>query len=1302
MPSLLMMTHWMTCSVAALLWLLSTVMMEAQTQRLIPRGDVWRLAKGTAEASSPDATQWRVSTFNDASWSAATLPVFYGEALTGTELTDMQNRYSSVFLRRAFTVGSPADVRSLILRVKVDDGFIAWINGREVARFGSPEGEFTVASMASITATEPVDFVEYAVALPKEVLKAGANVLAIQAFNVTLGSSDLVLDAELEGDLDQQAPRIARILPSEGSVVAPFTSVEVLFDEPVRGVDAGDLKVNGLPAQSVVAVAPDQYLFSFPQVGVGTVGFQFIPGHEITDLSSARLPFAGAAWSVTVEGGSEAKGVIINEFLAVNSRGVRDEDGDNSDWIELFNSGTSLASLQGWLLVAGTDRWVFPSLLLAPNGRLRVFASGKNRTNDTARLHTSFRLSSAGERLALLNAQGVIQDEYSPAYPPQRADVSYGHAEGAPNRSGYFVVPTPGAPNGAKGDGFAPEIVFSVSSGTYSGTLELGLSLSAATNAPVPIGTVIRYTVDGSTPTESSAVYSTPLRFINLAVQVRARAFSGGLLPGELRGETFLPLSSTVANFRSDLPVMLIHDFGRGRPPANTRVFAHMQLFEPDTNGVTRLTSAPTLATRAGISVRGSSTEGIAKASYRMEFRDEWDNDRPLSPLGMPADGDWVMYAPNYFEPVLIHNPFMHQLSRDIGRYSPNTRFVEVYFVGSGTGAIDSTSYAGIYVLMDRIEVGKDRVDAGTLEPENLTLPSLSGGYLMKIDRLDPGDSGIFAANQSVALVDPREDQLKLPARAAQLNYIRNYLTSFGNALYDNNRFTNPVTGFRAYIDTGSWVDHHLLNVLSFNVDALRLSAFFYKKREGKIHFGPIWDFDRTLGSTDGRDSNPRVWRSQSGDLGTDFFNYPWWDRVFRDPEFFQDYIDRYQELRTGHFATTNLWHRIDDLARQVRTSQPREKNRWGVAPRGGSYQAEVNLMKAWISNRTDFMDRQFVSPPFLASPSGRVDSGFGAEIIAPTGLTTSVYYTTDGSDPRWPGGRTNPAARRYMGNPIPLEANAKLVARSVNPLHSAMTGANNPPLKSMWSGPVSATYVVKPIPLVVSEIHFHPDDGGAPGDADDLEFVELWNRGDSPVSLAGMRLRGGIDFTWSLTNAPTLAPGAYGVLVRNLARFSVANLTVTNLIGDYGGDQLANDGERLALSGPLDEPVFDFRYEASWEPLADGGGYSLVLANPRAQGDPALAASWKRSAQLGGSPGAPDPNTAEESVRVVAEREATGIRIRFDAVVGSSHRLEERVSLSEGDWTSLNTWPAATAPRAEEFRIEISGTTRFFRVRRF
>jgi hypothetical protein len=117
---------------------------------------------------------------------------------------------------------------------------------------------------------------------------------------------------------------------------------------------------------------------------------------------------------------------------------------------------------------------------------------------------------------------------------------------------------------------------------------------------------------------------------------------------------------------------------------------------------------------------------------------------------------------------------------------------------------------------------------------------------------------------------------------------------------------------------------------------------------------------------------------------------------------------------------------------------------------------------------------------------------------------------------------------------------------------------------------------------------------------------------------------------------------------------------------------------------------------------MADGGGHSLVLSNPRSPGEPSLAASWKRSARAGGSPGGPDPDTSEESVRVVAERDASGIRFRFEAVAGASHRLEERISLAEGDWSPLNTWPAATVPRTEEVRVETSGTTRFFRVRRF
>ena len=126
--------------------------------------------------------------------------------------------------------------------------------------------------------------------------------------------------------------------------------------------------------------------------------------------------------------------------------------------------------------------------------------------------------------------------------------------------------------------------------------------------------------------------------------------------------------------------------------------------------------------------------------------------------------------------------------------------------------------------------------------------------------------------------------------------------------------YTSPALGYAAYIDVASWIDHHILNVMAFNVDALRLSAYFYKPRQGKIIFGPIWDFDRSQGSTDGRDFSPFYWRATTQDLGTDFFNYTWWGQMFTDMDFWQKWIDRYEDLRTGLLSTNHIYADIDAL----------------------------------------------------------------------------------------------------------------------------------------------------------------------------------------------------------------------------------------------------------------------------------------------------------------------------------------------------------------------------------------------------
>lgn len=1261
---------------------------------LVPSTAGWRHRPGTSEASTPDPTAWRTPGFSDASWASGVLPLFYGEDLSGTLITGMQNSHFSHFVRTRFTLTTPADVRNLVLHAACDDGFVAWVNGVEVARYNMPEGPVGLGSSALSAAPEPVAELDYPMAGIGPSLRAGENILAVQVFNVNLTSSDLVFRARLTADVDEEPPVVDLILPEAGAVVQDLRSIEVQFSEAVTGLEAADLLVNGVGATGFQLLAPGQYVFTVTPPAAGPVSVRFRDGHGIRDLSSAGRALVTRTWSYTVDPTAVVT-LRINEFVADNDSGIRDEDGRRSDWIEIHNPGTQSVSLLGWSLTddAGQPRkWSFPALAIPARGYTLVWASGNDRTNPAAPLHANFRLAEGGEFLGLVSPAGAMVSAFSPAYPNQRSDVGYGRLPGSAD-NGFLPAPTPRAANAAGGPGFAPDIVATPPSGTY--IRPTALNLQPSTNAgPVGVGTVIRYTLDGTLPRETSPVWSGPLALSNQAVQVRARAYTPGLLPGRPTTQVLLPLATAVSRFTSDLPVVVIHNFNRGRPPANERVPAFFQVFEPGTNGITVLTNAPAMTSRAGISVRGSSTEGMPKASLRVEFRDEFDEDRRVSFLGMPEEGDWVMYGPNAFEPVLIHNPFMHDLSRAIGRYSPRTRLCEVYLVTSGTNQVQSASYNGVYVAMDRIEVGGDRVDLGSLEPENLTEPSISGGYLMKVDRLDPGDSGISAAGLTIGLVEPKESELEDSARVPQMSYLRRYLNDFSTALNGPN-YANPATGYRAYVDVPSWIDHHLLNTFAFNVDALRLSAYFGKRREGKLEFGPLWDFDRALGSTDGRDSDPNTWMSQFGDRGTDFFNYPWWGRMFTDLEFFQAYIDRYHELRAGLMSDAQLGGRVDGLAAQVRLAAARDWARWGGSPRSSTYQGEVDLMKTWIRARTGFMDSQFVRPAALATGPGSVSRGSTVRLTVPSG--TTVYFTTNGTDPRSVGGGISPSARAYV-SPIPVQSNTRIRARAYNANHTALTGGGNPPLVSRWSGEVAGAYITDPLPLEVTEIHFDPVDGPDAG-AEDFEFVELRNRGNQPLDLTGVRLEGAVDFAVTATNAVRSLPaGGRGVVVSDRVAFAQRYPGVSNVLGEFSG-RLANEGETLRLIGPLQELVVAISYDPAWLGLMAEPGRSLVpIREGRTPGEAGMGTNWVASRAVSGSPGKADAASLPPARELRGTLETGEVVLKITLEAGVAVEIQGRSTVGSGLWERVVVFPAGSA-REERLAFTPSQAARFHRA---
>ncbi len=130
----------------------------------------------------------------------------------------------------------------------------------------------------------------------------------------------------------------------------------------------------------------------------------------------------------------DGAGLIINEFLASNAENHFDEDGDSSDWIELYNDSDVAVDLGGWYLTDDPDnpgKWAFPSRTLGPYQYLLVYASDKDRADPDGQLHTNFKLDADGEYLALVQFDEDDQlytavQEFAPTFPPQVPDVSYG------------------------------------------------------------------------------------------------------------------------------------------------------------------------------------------------------------------------------------------------------------------------------------------------------------------------------------------------------------------------------------------------------------------------------------------------------------------------------------------------------------------------------------------------------------------------------------------------------------------------------------------------------------------------------------------------------------------------------------------------------------------------------------------------------------------------------------------------------------------------------------------------------------
>jgi hypothetical protein len=320
----------------------------------------------------------------------------------------------------------------------------------------------------------------------------------------------------------------------------------------------------------------------------------------------------------------------------------------------------------------------------------------------------------------------------------------------------------------------------------------------------------------------------------------------------------------------------------------------------------------------------------------------------------MPAESDWVLLGP-YSDKSFLRDALTFELARRMGRWAPRTVFVELFLRQGAPGPPDE-EYQGLYLATERISRGAGRIDL----PRSRRRPGEESGFIAKLDWLDPDTREVHfttPGGERVILVYPGAKDVT----EEQVSYLKDYLEEVEAALSEGE------PGYGDLIDVESWVDGMILQELAKNVDAYRSSTYLYKFPGGRLHLGPVWDFNQAYGNASYVENASFIegWRASRARPGS------WFRRLFRDEEFSSRFQNRYRALREGPLAPLSdeaMLGFLDSEALLLRDAASRNFERWPIlgqvvlgspdAP-PGSYEGEVALLKDWLQARARWMDAE-------------------------------------------------------------------------------------------------------------------------------------------------------------------------------------------------------------------------------------------------------------------------------------------------------------------------------------------------------
>ncbi|MBL4640795.1 MAG: lamin tail domain-containing protein, partial [Verrucomicrobiales bacterium] len=1025
------------------------------------RGAKWSYYKGNDHPSGGDL-EWTEPEFDDSDWPSGASPIRYGDGNGGTVLGDMRNTYSTMFFRRTFTVANPAQISALDLLVDYDDGFVVWINGEQVLDVGG-SANLSHDSFASIS-HESGNFETFALANPAQFLVDGKNQIAILGFNISLTSSDFMMNAELRsfqpdksppkvvslnpppgnvsllreitvrfgeevtgvdaGDLwlngdpavqlrggnrswtftfapgdfgeatlswnpnhgiadtarppnlmdaataaathqyrivDDMPPTLVTILPPPGSTVRGLDRVRLFFSEPIRGLEAADLRVNGQEPTSIAGVASGPWQIEFEPVESGIVTIAWVANHGITDLAAEPNRLAAEGWHYNIDADHDFGQVVINEFLAANRDGLKDDDGDASDWIELRNNGGATVNLAGWSLsddATKPGKWVFPGVTIRPSASLIVHATGKNRRVLGQPLHTNFKLGVEGEYLGLFSPElpRRVADEIAPVYPGQRSNISYGRL--AKGDWAWFETPTPGRANrGSTVRGMLAPPQFSAQRGIYDAQFRVHLT----TDEP---GAVIRYTTDYSEPTATNGKkYTNPLAVRRTTV-VRAAAFKSGMLPSRVETHTYAyNLSKAVTS----LPMMSL-------VTENSNLWGNTGIMETSPRNTTKRGIAWERPVSMELIYPGTGEALQANAGLRVQGGN-YIRGRYNPNAGPPAGKySFRLYFRGDYGPGRLRHPFF-----------PGLQVQDFNHIVVRAGMNDHSNPFVIDELVRRLSADMGQVSArGTFM--NLYLNGKSKGYYNPTERIDGDFLNSWNGSESEWDIIAQFGELR-EGDMVKWNELR-------SALLKNLSGPQNYAAVQRLLDVDNFIDYIMLNVYANTGDWPHNNwrAACERVPGAKWRF-IVWDAEWAFGNN-GRSVTGNNLTSGPLAGGADIALF--YRSLQKNPEFRMRFADRVQihYFNGGALTDENVLRRFREMKEEMS----------GVLRNLNS-----TVETTWVPRRRAIVMNQMAAQNIQASENasqfsqdgGAVPAGYRLTLTAPDG---EIYYTLNGSDPRRPG----------------------------------------------------------------------------------------------------------------------------------------------------------------------------------------------------------------------------------------------------------------------------------------------------------